>query len=66
MMNTQTADIAARATGPAHPGGLRAQGRRVSRRRIGTREEWTAAREALLVREKAHTQAGRRARPRAA
>ena len=33
-------------------------GATASARRIGTREEWTAAREALLVREKAHTRLG--------
>ena len=30
----------------------------ITNRRIGTRDEWLAARDALLVREKAHTRLG--------
>jgi predicted dithiol-disulfide oxidoreductase (DUF899 family) len=51
-----TTDVTGEWTRP--PDWLPEQGRSVADRRIGTREEWAAAREELLVREKEHTRLG--------
>ena len=51
-----TTDVPSEWTRP--PEWLPGQGHSVTHHRIGTRDEWTVAREALLVREKEHTRLG--------
>ena len=51
-----TTDVPSEWTRP--PEWLPGPGHSVTHHRIGTRDEWTAAREALLVREKEHTRLG--------